>query len=46
MDRVPNFQISFLFRVNEIDPSSLESAVGVCIKPTCPKELNEGPNSS
>jgi hypothetical protein len=22
-------------------PSSFESAVGVCIKPTCPKELND-----
>jgi len=30
---VPNFHISFLFRVNAIEPSGLESATGVCIKP-------------
>ena len=43
--RVPNFQISFLLRVSETDPSSLESAEGVCIKPTCPNELIVGVNS-
>ena len=37
--RVPNFQISFLLRVSEQDPSGLESAEGVCIKPTWPNEL-------
>jgi hypothetical protein len=28
-------------RVNEIDPSCLESAVGVCINPVWPNELCE-----
>ena len=39
--KVPNFQISFLLKVKAIVPSFFESAVGVCINPTCPKELNE-----
>jgi len=43
---VPNFQISFWLKVNEIVPSCLESAEGVCIKPTCPKELYDDPSSS
>jgi hypothetical protein len=46
MDRVPNFQISFLLRISEIVPSSFESAVGVCINPTWPKELYEVLKSS
>ena len=41
--RVPIFQISFLLKVKETVPSFLESAVGVCINPTCPNELYEEP---
>jgi hypothetical protein len=33
--------MSFLFSVTAIDPSGLESADGVWIRPICPKELYE-----
>ena len=33
----------FLLKVNANDPSCLESAVGVCIKPICPNELYDEP---
>lgn len=33
----------FLLKVNANDPSCLESAVGVCIRPTCPNELYDEP---
>ena len=33
--------MSFLFIVKAIEPSGLESAEGVWIRPICPKELYE-----
>jgi len=35
-----------ILKTNETVPSFLESAVGVCIKPTCPNELYDDPNFS
>tara|TARA_B100000795_G_scaffold120616_1_gene89811 strand:+ start:244 stop:375 length:132 start_codon:yes stop_codon:yes gene_type:complete len=43
---VPNFHISFLLKIKETVPSFLALAVGVCINPTCPKELYEEPRPS